>query len=325
MSVVAADGTELTRVGADLQRPECILTTACGDLYTSDRRGVVHTRADGSTTLYTGRSADIDGALAPNGIAMEPDGSFLVAHLGPAQGGIFRLHRDGALEPHLQEVDGTALPPTNFVIRDGAGRVWVTVSTRAIPRDLDYRPDAADGFIVLADDRGTRIVADGLGFTNECAPSADGRWLYANETFTRRLSRFPIRRDGSLGEKEVVAEFGPGDFPDGLALDVDGNVWVACVVGNTILRVDPAGRVTTWIDAGVPEHVAALEDAYLGRSLTTKHMTGAGGSPLGNCSTVAFGGPEHRTAYVGSLVNDHVLRFEAPAAGVEPPHWRFEA
>lgn len=323
MSAFALDGTEFTPVGADLQRPECILTTARGDLYTSDRRGVVHTRADGSATLYTGCSADLDGDLAPNGIAMEPDGSFLVAHLGPAQGGVFRLHRDGALEPHIQEVDGTGLPPTNFVARDSSGRVWVTVSTRAIPRDVDYRPDAADGFIVVADDRGTRIVADGLGFTNECAPSADGLWLYVNETFTRRLSRFPIRGDGSLGDKEVVAEFGPGDFPDGLAFDVDGNVWVACVVGNTILRVDPSGHVTTWVDAGVPDHVAALECAYLNRALTTEHMTGAGGSALGNCSTVAFGGPRRRTAYVGSLVNDHVLRFEAPVAGVEPPHWRF--
>ena len=29
------------------------------------------------------------------------------------------------------------------------------------------RSDVADGYIVLKDRRGTRIVADGLGFTNE--------------------------------------------------------------------------------------------------------------------------------------------------------------
>lgn len=325
MSPSCPDRPELTPVGAGLQRPESVLATARGDLYTSDRRGVVRIRPDGSTLLYAGATADIEGPLVPNGIALERDGSFLVAHMGPAQGGVFTLRRGGALEPYLQEVDGIALPPTNFVTRDRAGRLWITVSTRAVPRDVDYRAGAADGFVVLVDDRGPRIVADGLGFTNECAPSVDGRWLYVNETFTRRLSRFPVRDGNCLGAKEVVAQFGLGEFPDGLALDVAGCVWVVCVVGNKVLRIDRTGHVTTWIDAGVPQHVAAIEHALSTRVLTTGHMAVAGGSRLGNCSSIAFGGPELRTAYLGSLVNDHVLRFTAPVAGVEPPHWRVEA
>ena len=173
----------LGSVGAELVRPECVLATAAGDLYTADwRGGVAHLRADGAQALYAG--AGPDGlALRPNGIALLRDGSFLVAHLGADDGGVYRLWRDGRVEPWLMEVDGMALPPTNFVVGDAAGRFWITVSTRLPPRSLGYRRSGGDGFIVRVDGRGARIVADGLGYTNEVAVHPAG----ATCTSTRPL------------------------------------------------------------------------------------------------------------------------------------------
>ncbi|HEY2207051.1 MAG TPA: SMP-30/gluconolactonase/LRE family protein [Pseudonocardia sp.] len=305
--------------GHDLDRPECVLATAAGDLYVSDSHGgVTRIHPDRTRTRYTGRSGELPGPIVPNGVALEPDGSFLIAHLGD-EGGVFRLTRDGRLSPVLREVDGTPLPSTNFVTRDRSGRLWVTVSTRAVPRDADYRPGARSGFVVLDDGRGPRIVADRLGYTNECAPSPDGRWLYVNETFARRLSRFPLRGDG-LGAPEVVAEFGPGEFPDGLGMDVDGGVWVVCVVGNKVLRVAPDGAVTTVVDAGEPGYVAEVERAYRTGRMGPAHLRDGGGL-LGHCSSIAFGGPDRRTAYLGSLRNGHLTRFDSPVAGVEPVGW----
>lgn len=310
-----------TPVGTGLDRPECVLATATGDLYCSDSRGgVTHIAPDGRQTLHTGRTVDLPDGIVPNGIALEPDGSFLIAHLG-VEGGVFSLDRDGRLAPVLREVDGTTLPSTNFVTRGHDGRLWATVSTRVVPRGDDYRADARSGFVVLDDGRGPRIVADGLAYTNECLPSPDGAWLYVNETFARRLSRFPVHGDG-LGPKEVVAEFGLGEFPDGLALDVEGGVWVICVVANRVLRVAPDGHVTTWLDAGVPERIAQVEAAYRDGTMGGEHIADAGGAPLGQCSSIAFGGPERRTAWLGSLLNDHLTRVDVPVAGVEPPHWR---
>ena len=206
-------------IGRDLVRPECVLATAGGDLYSADwRGGVAHVRPNGSQVLYAGRGPD-GLALKPNGIALLRDGSFLVTHLGVDDGGVFRLQRDGRVEPWLQAVDGLDLPPTNFVVEDARGRFWVTVSTRLQPRSLGYRPNCNDGFIVRVDERGAVVVADGLGYTNEVAVHPSGDWLYVNETFARRLSRFALHADGSLGAKEVVTEFGPGTFPDGLAFE----------------------------------------------------------------------------------------------------------
>ncbi|MBW0104805.1 SMP-30/gluconolactonase/LRE family protein [Pseudonocardia sp. KRD291] len=322
MNQVSAD--DLSSLGHDLRRPESVLATAAGDLFTSNAAGgVSHLHPDGSHSQYLGQTDDLSDIVHPNGITLEPDGSFLLAHLGQTEGGVFRLHRDGTLVPELREVEGTELPPTNHVIRDAQGRMWVTVSTTMSPRDTDFRPDAHRGYVVLDDGRGARVVAEGLGFTNECCPSQDGRWLYVNETFTRRTSRFPVSEDGVLGDKEVIAEFGPGEFPDGLALDVDGGVWVVCVVSNRVLRIAPDGKVGTWLDAGSQAHVDSVEPIYLAGDMRADQIAGRGESVLGQVSSLAFGGPDRRTVYLGSLRNEHILHAPSTVAGVEPPHWRF--
>ena len=205
--------------GQGLVRPECVLATAAGDLFAADwRGGVTHIRSDGSQALYAG-SLPGGRPLRPNGIALRRSGTFLLADLGETQGGVFELGRDRSVRPFLEEVDGVELPPSNFVAEDRLGRIWVTVSTRLHPRTRAHRADIADGFIVLKDERGVRIVADNLGYTNEAIVSPDGDWLYVNETFGRRLARFRIAADGSLGDRETVTTFGKGTFPDGLAFD----------------------------------------------------------------------------------------------------------
>jgi sugar lactone lactonase YvrE len=98
--------------------------------------------------------------------------------------------------------------PTNFVTVDRRGRTWISVSTRREPRQDAWRPDIADGFIVLADATGARVVADGLHYTNEIRPDPSGRWLYVVETFGRRLVRFSLGDDGGLSGRETVVTLG---------------------------------------------------------------------------------------------------------------------
>ena len=69
-------------------------------------------------------------------------------------------------------------PRANFVFYDRSGRLWLTCLTREDhwwPAVAHPRPD---GFIVLVDDRGARIVADGIYATNEARLDADERYLY---------------------------------------------------------------------------------------------------------------------------------------------------
>lgn len=314
---------QLQFVGSGLVRPECVLATASGDLYSADwRGGVVRLSPDGTQALYRG-ALEGDRPLRPNGIALRADGNFLLADLGETLGGVFELSRRGELRPFLDRVDGIDLPPTNFVHEDRVGRVWITVSTRRRPRAAAYRADVADGFVVLVDTRGARVVADGLGYTNEALPSPDGAHLYVNETFARRLTRFRIGADGSLGARETVARFGHGSFPDGLAFDVEGGVWITSIVSNRVIRVAPDGSQQLMLEDADPAHLEWVEQAYLAGAMGREHLDRAPGKVLRNISSLAFGGPNLSRAYLGCLLGDRLAWFRAAFAGQAPVHWQW--
>jgi len=308
--------------GSGLKRPECVLASARGALYTADwRGGVAQTMPDGSQQLF---AASLPGGrpLKPNGIALRPDGSFLLADLGDTQGGIFHLERKGSVTPFLAAVDGIALPPSNYVVEDGK-RTWLTVSTRHQPRALAYRKDIADGFVAVVDERGARIVADGLCYTNEAVPSPDGQWLYVNETFARRLTRFRIGADSSLSRKETVATFGHGTYPDGLTFDAEGGIWITSIVSNRVIRVLPDGSQELMLEDCDPAHVEWVEQAFLLGNMGRPHLDKSNGKVLKNISSLAFGGPGLRTAYLGCLLDDRIAYFDAPVTGHPPYHWNF--
>jgi sugar lactone lactonase YvrE len=314
---------DLRFVGSGLKRPECVLANAAGDLFASDwRGGVAHLRRDGSHALYVG-PGPAGMALKPNGIALLHDGSFLLAHLGDDEGGVFHLRRDGRVTPWLRRVDGVDLPPTNFVVEDAAGRFWVTVSTRLSPRALGYRRSCNDGFIVRVDARGAAVVADGLGYTNEVAVHPSGQWLYVNETFARRLSRFALRADGSLGAKQVVTEFGSGTFPDGLAFDEEGHAWVVSIVSNRLIRVAPDGTPTTWLEEADAEQLAWVEQAFEAGAMGRPHLDSVPSHSLRNISSIAFAGTDRRTAVFGCLLGDRLTTLRLPVAGAAPTHWNY--
>ncbi len=324
LPVPPASLEQLRSIGSGLVRPECVLATAAGDLYSADwRGGVAHIRPDGSQHLYAGRLPG-GGDMRPNGIALNPDGSFLVAHLGIEDGGVFRLQRNGQVTPWLLEVDGQALPPTNFVLPDTAGRTWVTVSTRKVPRALGYRRSCDDGFVVcVLPDGSARIAADGLGYTNEVALDPGGQWLYVNETFARRLSRFRLGVNGALGRRETVTEFGAGVFPDGLAFDEAGHAWVVSIVSNRLIRVAPDGCQTQWLQDADPDHLAWVEAAYDAGTMDRPHLDGIKSKVLRNISSIAFMGADRRTAVLGCLLGDALTTLTVPVPGVAPIHWNY--
>ena len=320
---LAVDLDRVDFVGRGLNRPECVLCTANGRIYTADwRGGVAVMEADGSQWLLQARRPDFE--IKPNGICLMPDGSLLLTHLGASDdGGVFRLTQDGTLRPYLLEVEGVALPPTNYAHLDASGRVWITVSTRLVPRAKGYRADHADGFVVLMDDAGARVVADGLGYSNECLVHPDGRRLFVNETFQRRLSAFDIGADGSLGNKTTIAEFGPGTFPDGLSFDSEGGIWVTSIVSNRVIRIAPDGSQCIVLEDNDPAHLEWVEEAFQAGLMDRPHLDQVKSRRLRNISSLAFAGRDLSDAYLGCLLGDRLARFKSPIPGHPPTHWNF--
>ncbi len=310
----------LKPIGEKLNRPECVLANASGKICTSDwRGGVCILSRDGSQQLIV--ASDPGLMLRPNGIALMKDGSFLIAHLGEDDGGLYQLQRDGQCVPYVVEAEGQPLPPSNYPHIDALGRIWLTVSTRQLPRGEAYRSDVADGFIVLIDHSGPRIVADNLGYTNECCVHPDGSHLYVNETFARRLSRFEIDAKGDLGPRQTVAEFGYGTFPDGLTFDAEGGVWITSIVSNRVIRIAPDGEQSILLEDVQGRHLREVEQAYLSHTMGRAHLDQVVSQRLRNISSLAFGGLDMKTVYLGCLLGEEVMTFRSPVAGWKPPHW----
>lgn len=297
-------------IGRGLVRPECVVVGPDGTLYTADWRGGVASIAlDGGVTLLKADVGDGGPLLQPNGIARLPDGSFLLADLSEARAGVWHLALDGHATPFLSSVNGVPVPPANFVLADAEGRVWVTFSTRVSPRALDYRPDASSGFIVLVDNGRARIVADELGYANECRLSPDGRHLYVNETFGRRTTRFRVASGNALVERETVATYGPGTFPDGLDFDRHGRLWVTSIVSNRVLYLGTDGTPQTILEDAEAAHLAEVELAFQSGVMGRAQLDTVHSSTLHSVSSIAFDGDR---AYLGCLLGDRIATFALP-------------
>lgn len=218
------------------------------------------------------------------------------------------------------------MPSTNFVWRDHQGRIWACVSTGQTGSHGESHcfgvDQPMDGFIVLIDHRGARIVAEGLGWTNECRIDPTGTWLYVNETMARRLTRFRLAPDGSLSGRETVTEFSLGTFPDGLTFDVEGGIWITSPLSNRLFRVGPDGTPTLILEENDPAELAQDIQLFSKGQLPRSAFGRVPRGRLKNITSLAFGGPDLRTAYMGSLCGDSILSFRAPVAGVPQAHWR---
>src|SRR5262245_25546277 len=176
----------------------------------------------------------------------------------------------------------------------------------------------------MVDDSGIRVAADGLHYTNEVRPDPTGRWLYVVETFGRRLRRFAIGSDGNLSNPEVVLTLGHGCFPDGFAFDEEGGIWITSLVSNRLMRFhdDRLQVVLEDINAAFVEDV---ERAFAAGTMNATHLGPIPETRLQQLTSVAFGGMDRRTIYLGSLHASCIYSFRSALPGALAPHWAFPA
>jgi len=251
------------------------------------------------TRIRPDGTQDLIGSMggAPNGLAMAADGTIYVANIG--HGAFYRLSQDGHHQVLLDTLDGKPVGSANFVYIDEKDRLWLTVSTVTTPRSDALHNKIADGYVILMDKNGPRRVAERILFANEVRIDGDGRHLYLAETTAGHVSRYPLNRDGSLGEPEIFgpSPIFPGALIDGITFDAAGNLWVTEITRHALIAITPEGLA----------HVVYEDPA---------------GKTLFFPTSLTFGGPDLKTAYVGSLRLDHLMSFTAPVPGVPMYHWR---
>lgn len=327
------DPAEIQYIGEGLQRPECILAERDGTIWSADARGgVVRIGPDGGQEIvsqsfaqeFSGSTDDAtrftQGTL-PNGLAFGRDGEIYISNFGTDV--LEVMNRDGETRLLYDSIDGLPIGKVNFVLRDSKNRLWLTVSTRIKNWMEAITPKLADGYIALADENGLRIVADGFAFTNEVRLNANEEYLYIVETCAQCISRMRLAGDGALSDREV---FGPrqlaaGGFPDGIAFDAYGNLWGTLVMADQIFALTPEGDLHIILDDGNAAATAELEAAFIRDAVTPEIMLAAGGEIAPWFASVTFGGPDLKTAYVGSLRGTRIPYFRSPVAGLAMAHW----
>lgn len=331
MSGFRVQSKDIVHVGHGLQRPETVETRRDGSVWACDARGFARIGPDGVQTIR-GNADDrayeaepdvnvrMSDGLLPTGFAFLESGDIVFASFGERR--ICRMSPNGEVVTVLKHVDGAEMGRPNGVVRDSKNRIWVSVSTRVFDwtETVLTKPDEVlTGFIVLIDQGKARIVADGLLFANACHVDADARYFYVAETFGQRITRFAIAANGDLTNKE---QWGPTfDGPiDGFAIDAAENIWVTQPMTERILVASPNGEVSVVADFGKP---AALADyqAALGAGKVDFNLAALCASPeLAAPTSIAFGGEDLKTAYVGALFGDRIASFRVPIAGLAPAY-----
>jgi gluconolactonase len=295
--------------GSGLTRPECVRADHEGVWASDDRGGIVRVTKEGTGELRG------HGVYEPNGYSRTRDGTFIVAGLKDNK--VFRIEPDGRTEIVLEKFAGKPLGTANTAWVDKNGRIWVSVMTRLERwhHALNTKPD---GYVLLIENGSARMVADGLHLTNEVKVHPNGRHLYGVETLGKRVFRFPILPSGDLGKKEI---FGPGDlghgaYPDGFAFDEEGNVWVTVITRNGITVISEDGAQHTLYEEPKLDAVDALVKAMEAKSATPDHFIACAGETVALPTSLAFGGADRRTVYVGTLALPHLISFNSPVAGL---------
>lgn len=325
------DPASLASIGRDLQRPECILAEADGTIWSADARGgVVRIATDGSQTLIaqgdavpasaTEQFTRIVNDTLPNGMAFARNGDILIANFGTDR--LEVMKRTGESSVLYDAINGRPFGRVNFVLRDSRDRLWLTVSTRVPDLIMSMTPSVRDGYIALADEKGIRIVADGLHFTNEIRLDAKEEWLYAVETCGMRVTRFRVADDGTLNSRETYGPDNHGRMIDGIAFDSFGNLWGTHIFTDRIFAITPDGDLRIILDDDRDSEAGRqLLQAYAEERLTPELMLACGSALAPWMASVTFGGPDLSTVYIGSLRGTTIPFFRSPVAGAPPVHW----
>jgi L-arabinonolactonase len=188
--------------------------TGCRDV--GEPLGFVAHAAGGGLVLGTASGIRLgdDRSPDPRPICVPPD-------LGPS-----RQINDGACDPRGRLVFGTTAPPGSRA----AGTLW-----------------SLSGAAQL------RALSTGVGMANGIGWSPDATTMYFVDSRAGQLAAFGYDVDGSVRNRRVIHEVPAADgLPDGLAVDVDGCIWLAVWGSGEVRRLAPDGRLLGRVEVPTP-------------------------------------------------------------------------
>ncbi|MDR3070346.1 MAG: SMP-30/gluconolactonase/LRE family protein [Propionibacteriaceae bacterium] len=178
--------------------------------------------------------------------------------VGLYRGGEYRsLAAPLATTPHLRTNDGNVDPRGRYFIGTMAYDEKPGVAVL-------YRLDAGNGVTPVLED---------LSISNGIEWSPDGTVLYFIDSPTKQVRAFDYDLDsGELGESHIVAQvLFEGGAPDGMTVDAEGGIWVACFGGGQVRRYLPDGVLDAVVHTPGAKMVTSC--CFGGSELDTLYIT----------------------------------------------------
>jgi D-xylono/L-arabinono-1,4-lactonase len=198
------------------------------------------------------------------GYTIQEDGS-LILFMG--QGRIAHW-RQGSLTTLIDNIADEIDGRFNDITTDPEGRVFCGTMPVGERNGKLYRLDPDGSLTVVLEDAG---LSNGMGF------SPDLSLFYHTDTQRRTITRFDYNRaTGEITNPVVIVHETDANrgFPDGMAVDADGNLWSAHWDGYMLVQHDPDGNVLREVKFPAKK-VSSV--TFGGDDLTDMYVTTAGG------------------------------------------------
>ncbi len=105
------------------------------------------------------------------------------------------------------------------------------------------RPDPAPGALFRIDPPGRMVLLwDGIDLSNGLGFSPDRKLLYHSDSGTDTVWVYDVMADRTLRDRRPFARV-PSGVPDGLAVDVEGGIWVAAAMGGQVVHFRSDGTL----------------------------------------------------------------------------------
>lgn len=211
------------------------------------------------------------------GMALHENGGIVVSGrniaLKPSDGG-------GTVVLLPDDPDGGCIG-FNDITTDAKGRIYAgALSFR--PVGSDDTPKPADLFLIDLDGSSRKVGGDVM-LTNGLGVSPDGTKLYHSESRRGLIRVYDVEAKGDLGPHRTFVDTGDVT-PDGLAMAVDGSVWVAMADGGRVDVFEPDGKLRRSIPCPLP---MATSLCFGGSDLMDLYVvTGSRNSGRDNAGTV---------------------------------------
>lgn len=264
-----------------LDHPECCAFDSRGTLWVGGENGQVYRISKSGCAEEV---VCVGGFNA--GLAFSPDDRLFVCN---ANYGVLQFDPSGAYDVFANEVAGKPLIAPNFAVFDSAGNLYFTDSGDWMGRNgrlLRFDPQGL----------GTELLS-GLGYANGLALSQDERVLFMVESDSNSVFRVELSEGGKRASSATLYAAKVGHVPDGLALDTDSNLYVACYASHELHRIDSFGQ----------------------RTLFARDLNGM---LLGGPTNLCFGGSDFNEIYVANLGRRTITRTRINRIGLRPINLR---